>query len=341
MSQKKIWDNILKLIQPIIKLIQLILKLKFKSLLLRAFSIFIGAEIAINGYFDWYIKKNNEGFEWGVSDSNIGLYQCLVSLFLLIAFIVLACFLYKIDLRKVNENPSLTEVKDTVHEAVIEAASSQEVKDTVHGAVIEASLEQEKRIEDTFRRVLEENVAKRLDQMNAAFQNAIKDEPKPIKQVDALNRIYEALIKELSVIDKYTLFILNRGGLDWYSGYSFELPKAICDLNYEVDNDRTIIDEKLYTSLSTHIEQAVKLYNWFNNLVMAICEVSDQEAFTDVVNITYDQDIEVNADFVDYMMNELMKVSNHYAFEGYSAIYREQNTTGLELLVNIKSLVNK
>ena len=73
---------------------------------------------------------------------------------------------------------------------------------------------------------------------------------------------------------------------------------------------------------------------------MALSTADDQDAMTSVYDITYEQEIQVSIEFVKMMMDEISKVDKHPVYEEYEEKYRKVNTTGMELIKNIKSKIS-
>lgn len=170
-------------------------------------------------------------------------------------------------------------------------------------------------------------------------QMLIAQKPLTPEQTNALKSIYDALQNELEVIDCYTLNIMSRGGVSWFTNKQvvIGLPATIKNLQKIVNEQRAFIDDNLYCALMDHANQSLELSDNFWLLAATIGSAEDQDAMTYVIDITYEQDIKMSIDFVKMMMSEFNKVDNHYIYNEYGKMYEKQIETGQTLIKEIKA----
>lgn len=166
-----------------------------------------------------------------------------------------------------------------------------------------------------------------------------KKQPLTQSQTKALKDIYDALNNEQNEIDTYTLNVLSRGGIDWYSQKEVVavLPSLIKDLERIINDQRAFIKNDLFLSLLEHTEHSKRIPGSLWSLAAELSRV-DQDQLTDIIDMVNNQDREM-LDFVIIMMNKLNDVDRHPVYIDYKKLYREQKSSGIELLKIIKNLL--
>lgn len=159
-------------------------------------------------------------------------------------------------------------------------------------------------------------------------------------QTVALKSVYDALINEQSVINSYTLTILNRGGVDWCRNNVVGLPSSIKNLENVVNNQEAFLDKDLYSSLIKHTQQSLELSDSLFLLAGTISSAEDPDAITNVYDITYNQEIDLSLSLVKTMMTEFNKVDDHFAYQDFGNKFEAQYKTGSELIKKIKNMLN-
>lgn len=164
--------------------------------------------------------------------------------------------------------------------------------------------------------------------------NIIKDEG----QSKALKGLYDVIIDEANTIDTYVIYILNRGGISWYGVAENHraLYQSIEAVNDFINENRFYFSDETYVAVSEYYSLAVYLRSSMDLLVQAISTADDQDAITDVYDITYDQDIHCNAEFVTFMMAAFNKADNHPAYDDFAELYEKHEVSRNKILAAIQ-----
>lgn len=181
-----------------------------------------------------------------------------------------------------------------------------------------------------------------IEGQNNIVVNDVKDSMINIVQDDsaakALKGLYDVIINEANTFDTYVIYILNRGGISWYgvAENRIELFQSIEAVNAYIEDNRFYFSDETYVEVSAYFSLAMDLGNSLNCLVQAIATADDQDAITDVYDITYEQDIHCDAKFVRYMMTEFYQVDKHPVYNLFADLYEKHETSRNKILAAIQ-----
>lgn len=154
----------------------------------------------------------------------------------------------------------------------------------------------------------------------------------------ALKMLYDLLIKEADVIDTYVINIVNIGGIDWYiHGDKKDLWGSVYIINEFINENRFFFSDSVYVDVSNYFNIARDLGGALDCVVQAIYSSTNSAALTDVFDLTYQQDIQCNAKFVWYIMDEFTKADGgHPAYNDFAAIYEHHEQQRNKILAIIE-----
>ena len=181
-----------------------------------------------------------------------------------------------------------------------------------------------------------------INGQNNIVVNDVKNSNINIVQNDnaanALKGLYDVIINEANTFDTYVIYILNRGGISWYgvAENKLELFQSIEAVNAYIDDNRFYFSDETYAEVSAYFSLAKDLGNGLDCLVQAIATADDQDAITDVYNITYEQDIHCDAKFVRYMMKEFYQVDKHLVYNHFADLYERHEASRNKILAAIQ-----
>lgn len=156
-------------------------------------------------------------------------------------------------------------------------------------------------------------------------------------KLKALKGLYDVIIEETNVVDTYVLTVLNRGGISWYGvgENRQELYEGVESVNRFVNQNRFFFSDDIYVLVSRYYSLATDLRLSLDNLVMAIATADDQDAITDVYDITYGQDIKCSSKFIRYMMNAFNVADKHPAYDDFAEAYELHEKLREKILAEI------
>lgn len=154
---------------------------------------------------------------------------------------------------------------------------------------------------------------------------------------EALKKLYDLIIDEANQIDRCVIIVMNRGGIDWFNVMENRQPmhRSIYAVRDFIDANRFFFSDDTYVKISTYFDLARDLSRALADVVMAIYSADDPDAITDVYDLTYEQDIQCNAQFVRYMMTEFEAADDHPAYEDFAEIYEKHEELRNEILAMI------
>ncbi len=168
----------------------------------------------------------------------------------------------------------------------------------------------------------DENLRKVFFEVDAGGQE--KKTEKCANGNEALKKLYDLIIDEANQIDTCVIFVMNRGGIDWFNVIENRYPmyNSIYAINEFIETNRFFFTDKTYIKINNYFEVARDLSEALASAVMAIYSADDQDAaITDVYDLTYQQDIHCNAHFVRMMMTAFKAADNHPAYEDFAEKY--------------------
>lgn len=174
------------------------------------------------------------------------------------------------------------------------------------------------------------------------FFNVEFRQEKPVEKCTdkqtALKMLYDLLIREADIVDTYVIYIVNRGGIDWYiHDDKKDLWGSINRINDFINDNRFYLDDPIYICVRDYFNIARDLSSALDCVVQAICTSKKQDALADVYDITYDKDIHCNATFVQYIMDEFTQAdNNHPAYNDFAKIYEQHEQLRNKILASIK-----
>lgn len=181
-----------------------------------------------------------------------------------------------------------------------------------------------------------------IDGQNNIVVNDVKNSNINIVQNDsaakALKGLYDVIINEANTFDTYVIYILNRGGISWYgvAENKIELFQSIEAVNAYIDDNRFYFSDETYVEVCSYYSLAKDLRDSLECLVQAISTADDQDAITDVYDITYEQDIHCDAEFVRYMMKEFYQVDTHPVYNDFADLYERHELSRNKILAAIQ-----
>lgn len=189
--------------------------------------------------------------------------------------------------------------------------------------------------------MLDKNISVDGDK-NVVIQN-VKNSTIHITESDdrkkALKGLYDVIIEETSVVDNYVLCVLNRGGIDWFGNGENRvvLYQSVESINKFINENRFFFSDDIYVEVSSYYLLATNLRIALEHLVMAIATAEDQDAITEVYNITYEQDIHCCSKFVREMMKAFDKADKHPAYDDFANAYEQHEHLREKILSAIES----
>lgn len=154
-------------------------------------------------------------------------------------------------------------------------------------------------------------------------------------ELKALKGLYDIIVNEVNVVDTYVIYILNRGGISWYGVEKnrVELYESVESVNIFINQNRFFFSDDIYVKVSNYYNLATQLRSSLDRLVEAIATADNQDAITNVYNLTYEQDIHCCAKFVRKMMNAFNKADRHPAYNAFAEVY-EQHELQREIILS-------
>lgn len=181
-----------------------------------------------------------------------------------------------------------------------------------------------------------------VDGENNIVVNDVKDSTINIVHSEskekALKGLYDVIIQESNTVDTYIIYVLNRGGIIWYGaeGNQRMIYQNVEALNVFINQNRYYFSDETYIEIQDYYNLATELRGALDAIVMAIATADDQDAITDVYDITYEQDIHCSVEFVRYMMDALNKADKHPAYEAFSDVYMKHEKMKNDILQKIQ-----
>ena len=159
---------------------------------------------------------------------------------------------------------------------------------------------------------------------------------------EALKRLFDIIYTEANMVDTYVIFILNRGGISWFEAPRNRMPlnQSISIIKPFLQDNRFYFSDKAFVAIQEYYEIATELRSSLESLVMAITTAEDQDAITDVYDITYDQDIHCDSKFVQMMMTAFTQADSNPAYEDFAIVYEKHETKREEILAMIDARRN-
>lgn len=142
-------------------------------------------------------------------------------------------------------------------------------------------------------------------------------------KLTALKTLYDLLIKESDKVDTYVIYIVNKGGVDWYINKDkSDLWSSIYGINAFINKNRFFFSDPVYIDVNNYFEVARDLGGALDCVVQAIRSSDNPDALTEVFDLTYQQNIHCNAGFVRYIMDEFAKADDGFpAYNDFATIY--------------------
>lgn len=156
---------------------------------------------------------------------------------------------------------------------------------------------------------------------------------------EALKKLYDLIIDETNQIDTSVIIVMNRGGVDWFNTVENRYPmyNSIYAIKEFIETNRFFFTDETYVKINSYFELVRDLSGALEDIVMAICTADDQDAITDVYDLTYEKDIHCNSHFVREMMTAFKAVDDHYAYEAFADTYDRHQELRNEILALIDS----
>lgn len=154
----------------------------------------------------------------------------------------------------------------------------------------------------------------------------------------ALKGLYDVIIQESNTVDTYIIYVLNRGGISWYGveGNQRMIYRNVEALNVFINQNRYYFSDEIYIIIQAFYNVATELRGALDDLVMAISTADDQDAITNVYDITYEQDIHCSVEFVRYMMDAFNKADKHPAYDAFTDVYKKHEVMKNDILRKIQ-----
>ena len=156
---------------------------------------------------------------------------------------------------------------------------------------------------------------------------------------EALKKLYDLIIDEANQMDTCVIYVMNRGGIDWFNVMENRYPmyNSIYAIKGFVETNRFFFTDETYVKINSYFELARDLKCALEDVVMAICSADDQDAITDVYDLTYERDIHCNARFVREMMTAFRAADDHPAYDAFADTYEQHQELRNEILTLIDS----
>lgn len=158
-------------------------------------------------------------------------------------------------------------------------------------------------------------------------------------ELKAIKGLYDIIVNEITVVDTYVVCILNRGGISWYGvgKNRVELYESVESVNKYINQNRFFFSDDFYVEVTHYYTLAKELRSALDCLVEAIATADNQDAITNIYNITYEQDIHCCASFVREMMNAFSKADNHPAYNAFAEVYEQHELQREKILAAINN----
>lgn len=104
-----------------------------------------------------------------------------------------------------------------------------------------------------------------------------------------------------------------------------------------IETNRFFFTNSTYVKINNYFKLARDLSGALEAIVMAIYSAEDQDAITSVYDLTYEQDIHCNAQFVREMMTAFKTADDCYAYEDFAEKYEIHEEVRKEILELIDS----
>lgn len=156
---------------------------------------------------------------------------------------------------------------------------------------------------------------------------------------EALKKLYDLIIDEANQMDTCVIIVMNRGGIDWFNVIENRYPmyNSVYAIKDFIETNRFFFTNSTYVKINNYFKLARDLSGALEAIVMAIYSAEDQDAITSVYDLTYEQDIHCNAQFVREMMTAFKTADDCYAYEDFAEKYEIHEEVRKEILELIDS----